>query len=64
MFQYLPISDFMWVEDLTLFTAENINMLDDDCNVGYILEVNLECPQELHDSRNRFPCAPESIVVP
>ena len=34
-----------------------------DSLIGYILEVDLEYPQELHESPNSYPLAPERLVV-
>ena len=37
--------------------------IDKKSNVGYILEVDLEYPKELHELHNDYPLAPEKITV-
>jgi hypothetical protein len=37
--------------------------IPDDCEKGYILEVDLEYPPELHVKRNDYPLAPEKLKV-
>ncbi|XP_054267190.1 uncharacterized protein LOC128989333 [Macrosteles quadrilineatus] len=61
MSQHMPYSDFKWVEDV-----HNLDILSvpDDGNMGYILEVDLEYPQELHDLHSDLPLAPERQIPP
>ena len=35
-----------------------------DSSTGYVLEVDLEYPEKLHDIHNDYPLAPEKINIP
>jgi len=61
MSQFLPTGGFKWVED-----PERLDITDHstDSPEGYILEVDLEYPEELHETHNAYPLAPERMVVP
>ncbi len=62
MSQAMPTHGFHWL------TQEGIDGLDvtqisDDSETGYILEVDLHYPEELHDEHNDYPLAPEKMTV-
>ena len=59
MIQKLPYKNFKW--DDALKGEDIINHKKD--NIGYILEVDLERPKELHDLHNDYPMAPEVMNV-
>ena len=59
MSQYLPTGGFRWVE-LTKTIADH----PADDPESYILEVDLDYPETLHDAHNAYPLAPERMVVP
>ena len=63
MSQPLPTGGFRWVEDCDRL-HEKISDLPDDGAEGYMLEVDLEYPKELHGVHNAYPLAPERMVVP
>lgn len=60
MMQKLPTGQFEWKNDLT---AETILSHPPDDPRGYIVEVDLEYPPELHDEHNEYPLAPERLKV-
>ena len=62
MSQLLPTGGFQWVEDCDKL-AKTIAHLPAYCSEGYILEVDLEYPKELHDTHNAYPLAPEHMVI-
>ena len=62
MSQYLPTSGFRWVDDCQQL-AKTIAEQPADGPEGYILEVVLEYPEDLHDAHNSYPLAPERMVV-
>ena len=57
MSQSLPVNNFGW---LTPQEIEHLDVmtLPDDGTEGYILEVDLEYPKELHELHNDYPLAP------
>jgi hypothetical protein len=54
MRQPLPTGGFEWVQEHEII---------DHPNKGYILEVDLEYPNEIHNIHNDYPLAPESLEV-
>ena len=62
MRQYLPISDFKWVKNINE-TEQKLMRIKSNSSTGYILEVDLEYPDELHDVHNDYPLAPEKIII-
>ena len=61
--QYLPISNFKWVKNIHKIEQKLMN-IKNNSSTGYVLEVDLEYPQELHDIHNDYPLAPEKINIP
>ncbi|XP_075209864.1 uncharacterized protein LOC142317311 [Lycorma delicatula] len=61
MVEPLPYANFRWLssEEINIL---NINNVDDCGEKGYILEVDLEYPQHLHDRHKDYPLAPERLV--
>ena len=61
MIESLPYSDFECVENL-----KNIDVLNvaDDSSIGYILEVDLEYPVDIHDRHKDLPLCPEHKSAP
>ena len=62
MSQYLPTGGFRWM------TEKQINKIDlakykEDSEKGFILEVYLKYPEELHDLHNDYPLGPEKVKV-
>ena len=58
--EYLPYEKSEWLENIDGFDVMSINEKSD---IGYILEVDLEYPDELHELHNDYPLAPEKLAV-
>ena len=57
--EYLPAGDYEWCAASVCEQLEqNIQSIPDDSNTGYILNLDMEYPKELHDSHSNFPLAP------
>ena len=64
MSQYFPDGNFEWVKTSNLFSLRNkIPTHPDDAAYGYILEVDLEIPNHLHDKFSDFPLCPENLAT-
>ena len=62
MSQYLPTSEFRWLKEEEAAGLDVMGIADDG-ETGYILEVDLEHPEELHDLHNEYPLAPEKTPI-
>ena len=61
MCEYLPQKNFKWnTEEWTV--EKNLN-LDDEGTKGYLFNVNIHYPQELHDEHNGYALAPENKAI-
>lgn len=60
MSQYLPQKDFVWLSQKEI---ENLNVMNisDTSDKGYVLEVDLEYPNNLHEDHNDYPFCPENF---
>ena len=61
MSKKLPFDNFNWY--FSRMDEKKISSYGDDDNKGYISEVGLECPKELHDLHRDYPLAPEIMSV-
>ena len=48
----------------SIVDKESVVKLSDDADTGYILEVDLEYPQDVHDAHSDYPLAPEKRAIP
>lgn len=58
--QALPYKDFRWVEDIDNFDIFQQN----DPNIGYVLEVDVDIPEALHDKFKDYPLLPDHEIPP
>ena len=66
MSQYLPTGGFEWVHlDTTSpeYWTKFVNEQQDQQDLGYFFEVDLEYPKELHDLHDAYPLAPEHMEI-
>jgi len=60
MSQILPVGQYRFVS-VFQYTVDKLLQLNESGKTGYIFEVDLEYPNELHDLHNDYPLAPENI---
>ena len=62
MCKKLPYGDFKWYYG-RMDEKRVLKYCDDDDDIGYILEVDLDYPKELHDLHKDYPLAPEIMSI-
>ena len=62
MIQKLPTREFYWV-DPSQFTPDKIDSYANCENKGYLLEVDIKYPKELHDSHSNLPFMCEKMKI-
>ena len=60
--QYLPCGGFKWMSEEEI-SEINFDLVGKDSEEGYILEVELEYPDDLHNLHNDYPLAPKKLKV-
>ena len=63
MSESLPVNGFNWIEDLSKIDEDFIKNYDENSYKGYILEVDVEYPKNLHDLHNDLPFLPERMKI-
>ena len=62
MSQYLPYGRFKWLNQKEI-SDFCLNSTSENSSIGYMSEVDLECPRELHELHNYYPLAPEKLEI-
>ena len=59
MSEYLSYGGFQWLKNVDNF---DVNSISEKNSIGYILEVDLEYSDELHEFHNGYPLALENGI--
>ena len=62
MSQKLPYKKFRWMCEYKAYCLKPLQ-IDADGDTGYILQVDLEYPKDLHNLHNDYPLAPENMNI-
>ena len=63
--QKLPVNNFKWIkkEELSNFNEDFIKNYNENGNIGYFLETDIDCPKELFSLHKDLAFLPESKKV-
>ena len=65
MSQHLPVGKFKWIDESHFddIMLKIVSYSPYTSSIGWIVELDLEYPEELHDDHNDLPLAPEKITI-
>ena len=63
MSKKLPIKGFKWLDDIERIDEEFIKEYNEINDKGYVIETDVDYPQELHDLHSDMPFLPERMVI-
>ena len=63
MSKKLPVNGFKWEDDLSRFNERFIKNYNENSDIGYFLEVDIDYPKELFNLHKDLPFLPESKKV-
>ena len=63
MSQNLPVSGLKWKKNMSKFTKEFIKNYDEDSDKGYILEADVEYPENVRDLHSDLSFSPERMKI-
>ena len=55
MSQKLPVNDYKWVEETSQFNEDFIKIYNEDSDVRYFIEADVQYPEKLHELHNDLP---------
>ena len=58
MSEYLPYEEFKWLKNVL-----DVMSINEKNAIGYLLQVDVQYPDKLHESYNDYPLAPEKLTV-
>ena len=63
MCKKLPVSNFKRIDDLSIFAEGLIKDYDENSDKGYIFELDVDYPKNLHKEHNDLPFLPERMEI-
>ena len=63
MSQKLPVNDFKWVAETSQINEDFIKLYNEDGDIGYFIEADIEILKRLHELHNNLPFWPERMKI-
>ena len=63
MSRKLPVNGFKWVKKVSRIDEDFIMNFEEDSNKGYIIEIDIEYPRELHKLHSNLPFFSERMKI-